>query len=200
MFNGTNVNTNNSTAKTQIDNWYNTNLSSYASYIEDTIYCNDRSISQLNGWDPNGGNTTLSLIFSPRNRVSSTYTPTLECSRAIDRFTVSSTKGNRSLTVPIGLLTSDEIMYAGGKFSTDNSTYYLKTNQSYWLLSPNYFKSTRAGEIVIYSDGSINNLGVNASNVGGVLPGLRPVVSLKSTDIVESGDGTSTNPYVIKTS
>ncbi len=30
--------------------------------------------------------------------------------------------------------------------------------------------------------------------------GIRPVISLKSTDVVESGDGTQTNPYVIKTS
>ena len=30
--------------------------------------------------------------------------------------------------------------------------------------------------------------------------GLRPVVSLKSTDVVVSGDGTASNPYVIKTS
>jgi hypothetical protein len=29
--------------------------------------------------------------------------------------------------------------------------------------------------------------------------GVRPVISLKSTDVVESGDGTQNNPYVIST-
>jgi len=192
MFNGSNVNANSSTAKTTIDNWYNRNLSSYTSYIEDTVYCNDRSISALNGWNPNGGDPTKLLYFSPHIRAWSTYTPTLSCSRAVDRFTVSSTKGNGKLTYPIGLITSDEVMYAGGKGGTDNSTYYLYTNQYYWTISP-HSPGILAGEFMVNLYGRID------LNAVGNSYGIRPVVSLKSTDVVSSGDGTSTNPYVIQT-
>ena len=193
MFNGSNVNTNSSTAKTTIDNWYNSNLSSYTSYIEDTVYCNDRSISQLNGWNPNGGDTTKYLYFSPEDRAWSTYIPTLSCSRAVDRFTVSSSKGNGELTYPVGLITSDEVMYAGGKGGTANRTYYLYTNQYYWALSPYYFYYSNARVIGVYSTGYIDVIYV-------VNPyGVRPVVSLTSNAVIASGDGTQNNPYTIQT-
>ena len=189
------TNTTNSTAKTQVDNWYNSNLSSYTSYIEDTVYCNDRSISELNGWNPNGGDTTKYLYFGPYTRVWTNHTPSLECSRTQDRFTVSSTKGNGALTYPVGLITSDEVVYAGGRGGPSNNAYYLYTNQSYWAASPYNFYSYYAYEIYAFSSGSINNNGV------GFTSGVRPVVSLTGTSaVVSSGDGTSTNPYVIQTS
>ena len=195
MFNGSNVNANNSTAKTTIDNWYNSNLSSYSSYIEDTVYCNDRSIGELNGWNPNGGDITKYLYFGSLTRSGTNHRPNLECSRTQDRFTVSSTKGNGALTYPVGLITSDEIMYAGGIKSTSNSTYYLYTNQDYWSLSPGDFSGSGAYEIGVDPNGAIDGYdSVSSSN------GVRPVVSLTSSSaVVSSGDGTSTNPYVIQT-
>ena len=48
------VNTKNSTIKTGIDAWYAKHLSNYDVYIEDTIFCNDRTILSLGGWDPDG--------------------------------------------------------------------------------------------------------------------------------------------------
>ena len=185
------INSTNSNAKTIVDNWYNTNLSSYGSYIEDTIYCNDRSISELNGWDPNGGDTTKRLFFSPNTRTWTDHVPNLTCSRALDRFTVSSTLGNGALTYPVGLITSDEVMYAGG--TSTNKTYYLYTNNYYWTLSSDYFDNYNAYELTVSSNGNINHGNVVTIN-------FRPVISLKSTDIVSSGNGTSTNPYIIQTS
>ena len=188
------VNTTNSTAKTRIDNWYNTNLSDYSTYIEDTIYCNDRSISQLGGWNPHGGSTTDYLYFSPRDRIHSTYTPTLACSRALDRFTVSSSKGNGALTYPVGLITSDEVMYAGGNGDTGNGTYYLYTNKIFWSASPIAFSIG----LLYASEFGVDSRGlIGSSSVSYTTGGLRPVISLKDTDFVRSGDGTSTNPYFI---
>ena len=194
MLNESNINTTNSTVKTQVDNWYNTNLSSYTSYIEDTIYCNDRSISELNGWNPNGGDTTNSLYFSTYTRIEINISPSLACNRMIDRFTISSSIGNGALTYPIGLLTSDEVMYAGGKGSTGNSTYYLYTNQSYWVNSPTIFGNNGGSTHIVSSSGSIVSADISVSS------GHRPVISLKPNTMVSSGDGTSTNPYVISTS
>ena len=189
------TNTTDSTIKTQIDNWYNINMLSYTSYIEDTIYCNDRSISELNGWNPNGGSTTSYLYFSPYKRIWTNYTPTLSCSRTQDRFTVSSTLGNGALTYPVGLITSDEVMYAGVRGSTTNNTYYLYTNQNYWAGSPNYFNNNTASELSVGHHGSFST----SYPVFDSTLGVRPIISLKATDVVSSGDGSSTNPYVVDT-
>ena len=202
MLNNNNINTNDSAAKTQLDNWYNTNLSSYTNYIEDTVYCNDRSISQLGGWDPNGGSTTSNyqLLFNSYKRAYSQYTPSLSCSRALDRFTVSSANGNGALTYPVGLLTSDEMMYAGGRLVTDNTTFYLYSNQYYWTISPIGYNSTNNINYPVVHIIDISNSGDIISKSVAYPYGLRPVISLKPDLLVESGDGTSTNPYVIQTS
>ncbi len=195
MFNESNINSSNSSAKSQIDSWYNTNLSSYTDYLEDTVYCNDRSISDIAGWNPNGGDSTKGLYFSPATRLKTTYVPNLACSRVLDRFTVLSSNGNGALIYPVGLITSDEIMYAGGLYNTANTTYYLYNNQEYWTMSPNSFSTDYPSEVTVLSSGAINTNYVNAH-----YNGLRPVVSISATSNVESGDGTATNPYVIQTS
>ena len=182
-------NTTSSTIKTAIDTWYSTNMTSNTSNLEDTIWCNDRSISLLNGWNPNGGDTRQYLRFSPYTRAYTTYSPSLLCP-SNDSFTVSNSNGNGALTYPVGLLTSDEIMMAGGKGGTDNSTYYLYTNQNYWAVSPNYFYSYFASEFRVYSSGALRYVGVDGAN------GARPAVSLK-LGATWSGSGTSTDPYTV---
>ena len=184
-------NANDSTIKTAIDTWYANNMTSYTNKLEDTPYCNDRTIYQLNGLNPNGGSTTSYLYLSPYGRTKSTYTPSLTCNTN-DAFTVSTSNGNGKLTYPVGLLTSDEIMLAGGKRGSSNSTYYLYTSQNWWSGSPLYF-TNYAFELLVNSSGSLthNNV-VNAY-------GVRPAVSLKpGTKFAEGGTGISTNPYVVE--
>ena len=178
-----------STIKTAIDTWYSTNMTSYTSNLEDTVWCNDRSISSLGGWDPNGGNTGQYLFFSPYARAYTTYSPSLLCP-SNDSFTISNSNGNGALTYPAGLLTSDEIMMAGGKGGQGNSTYYLYTYQAFWTLSPNYININNASEFRVNSTGYLNNYSV--SNAYGV----RPSISLKSGGSW-SGSGTSTDPYTV---
>ena len=50
-------------------------------------------------------------------------TPTLKCTNNNDKFTKSTTIGNGKLTKMIGLITSDEVIYAGG--TSINEEYYL---------------------------------------------------------------------------
>ena len=190
MLNTNSVNTTNSLIKGRLDRWYNSNLSRYTSYIEDTVYCNDRSISEINGWNPNGGDTTKSLYFSPRTRFLTNYTPNLACTRELDRFTVSSTKGNGALTYPVGLITSDEVMYAGGLGGTDNNTYYLYTNLPYWTNSPSYIDNFSHSIYVSSSGGVYSNN--NDSTIG-----VRPVISVSPSNIFISGNGTRTDPYYL---
>ena len=181
--------------KATIEQWYNKNLLNYTDYIEDTIYCNDRTISQLGMWDPNEGDShNIHLYFSPEDRVSSTFTPTLECSRPLDRFTVSSTKGNGALTYPVGLITSDEAMYAGGYNYTANNSYYLYTGLPQWSMSASYTANNHYYEMNIAANGAISHDDCYTTYES---VGVRPVISIKGNDLVRSGDGTANNPYFV---
>ena len=150
-------NTNNSTIKTVIDNWYSENMTNYTNKLEDTVWCNDRSIYTLNGWDPNGGVTSgnswniYSLLFSAYNRVWNTHSPSLTCSRNIDKFTTSTSNGNGKLDYPVGLLTADEIMLSGARSGTSNNSYYLYTGNSWWVGSPYRFSDGLAFEFGVSS-------------------------------------------------
>ena len=183
----------NSTTSRTIDNWYYTNIEQkgYSEYLEDTVWCNDRSISQLNGWNPDGGSTTSYLRFGAYNRAYITYTPDLSCSREIDKFTVNESNGNGDLDYPVGLITADEIMLAGGKVTSSNSSYYLYTGNDWWAGSPYVFYDDAQG-VYVSSTGSLLS-----SRVARAI-GARPGVSLRPGTSISGGDGTSLSPFTIE--
>jgi len=188
----------NSTTEGTIDYWYATNIApNYSSYIEDTIWCNDRSLYSLGPFDPNGGPTLQTtqeetqnwLMFKSAGNYLFGQTPNLTCPRDIDKFTVNTGNGNGDLDYPVGLLTIDEIRLAGGGME-ENSTYYLYTGQDYWGGSP-VFVNYAVGSSV-WADGYLGG-----SDVNGEI-GVRPSVSLKpGFTIAEGGTGTASNPYVV---
>ena len=185
-------NTTSSTVKTAIDNWYSTNMTSYTNKLEDTVWCNDRTIYQLNGWNPNGGDTTEYLYFGGYSRAYSTYSPSLSCNKN-DAFTKENVAiGNGKLTYPVGLITADEIMLGGGKIDAYNSTYYLYTNEPYWS-GPPYFYTRYAYGFNVTSSGYLRSCFIDNVTVG-----VRPAVSLKPGVRFASGDGTSDTPYVVE--
>ena len=199
----THTNTNDSTIKGVIDTWYHDNMTSYTSQLEDAVWCNDRSIV-TDLANSNGGNfssyTTLGYgtnktLYGPTSRVGykvSNPTPTLKCAQNNDKFTVNASNGNGALTYPVGLITVDEIAYAGGLYGTGNSSFYLYTGQEYWALSPFRFYGSYAGGFGLYSDGSLTNTIVYSSS------GVRPSVSLQpGIAMTGGGSGTSADPFVI---
>ena len=180
-----------STIKTAIDNWYKTTTletdSATKSLVADQIFCNDRSAgsTQTAAWTSTGAN----YYYGARDRLYTNKTPILTCPTASDKFTVDTSNGNGALTYPIGLITADEVAMAGGVYNTSNSSYYLYTNQVYWLGSPSYFSSSDPRGFLVYSSGGLSYTGVNYSSSG-----ARPVVSL-SSKVKLSGDGTYNNVY-----
>ena len=199
------ANTTNSNAKNKIDTWYASNLISYTNKLEDTIWCNDRSFGDgnNNGWIANGGDLSIELYYGAKERsayASNTSTvknqPSLACANKNDRFTVSNTNGNGDLTYPIALLTEDEIVFAGGLAGIVNGTFYLKSSQNNWSLSPKEF----SGEIATIATQFLwnsTNYYVNEGTMH-VDEGIRPSVSLKPGQLIKSGTGTVTDPYVIE--
>ena len=106
----------------------------------------------------------------------------------------SSNKGNKALTYPVGLITADEVAYAGGVNGRTNSSYYLYTNSVYWTMSPSYFYNGGANVFDVLSTGYlIDNGDVNYAR------GVRPVLNLKADTAISGGDGTADSPFVVQT-
>ncbi len=192
----THANTNNSTIKTYLDNWYQENLLSYLSYMSlDAGFCNDRS--RLSDGDVHYGVIGRLLTGAIQ--------PQFACPQTNDLFTTStSLKGNKSLTYPVGLITLDEVVYAGGVFFGDaNPSYYLNNKTFYWTMTPYDFNGGGVSLGAIYgeatcdfgSDPDSDRVGVGCSNV---MISVRPVINLASYVEITSGDGTIDNPYIVK--
>ncbi len=188
----THANINDSTIKTVLDTWYEENLLSYASYIADSGFCGDRSIYEGKGTGLGyGKNETYYQIY---NRLTIIYQPQFVCSQNDDLYTISSSsKGNKALDYPIGLITADEVVFAGGRPSISNDSYYLYLNSYYWTMNPYYFNGSNARVDALYSTGYLSDNSVSGSRC------IRPVINLDSNVEITQGDGTISNPYVIKT-
>lgn len=183
----THENINDSTIKTANDNWYKTNIEDkgYSQYVADAIYCNDRTLIKET-------ETSVTDTFYGAFNREIFNTPTLKCPQNNDKFTVSDTLGNGNLTYPVGLITADEVMYAGG--TELNSSYYLFIEDCFWTMTPsNYFHSTGstgAAPYYVMTYGKISNSYSYDDYM------LRPVISLKS-DLSFSGNGTMDSPFEI---
>ena len=191
-----NANTNNSTIKSYLDSWYSTNLSEYASYIADSGFCNDRTLSTRSN-NGNGVQTNVTAYYAAYDRYYTNYNPSLVCPNAKnDLFTVSETDGNQALTYPIGLITIDELMLAGARNEYVNKLYYPFSGYTYWTMSPGNFDSgsATAHEFGLSSDGVANNTWVASAY------GVRPVINLRSDVQISGGIGTQNEPFVVKTS
>ncbi|MBR7042081.1 MAG: hypothetical protein IKI04_01125 [Bacilli bacterium] len=172
-------NTTNSTMKSGVDAWYKHYLlEDYDDYIEDTIFCNDRSIRALNGWNPDGGMTNAYLQFKEYN-----VTSDLSCTNTTDKFSVSNSSA--PLTYKVGLMSSPEMNILNNANA--------RTRQYYWLASPNYYYYSAFGRRVD-GGGGVDGTGVYDTY------GVRPAVSLTPGIEYSDGDGSRANPYIIGTS
>ena len=181
------TNNTNSTMKGTLDTWYKNNLISYASYIADETFCNDRSVTGGSGYL-----TTPTTYYGAFNRLYNKKTPSLKCAQDNDKFKVSNESAK--LDYPVSLITVDEVAMAGGVYNTANSNYYLYNGQYYWTISSARFRSNYFVTDVwnIVPSGGLYPWGQVSSSFG-----TRPVINLKADTQITKGDGTALNPYVV---
>ena len=203
-----NANILDSRIKEKVDAWYQSNIlnekdenNNYLEeYLSDGIFCNDRSSKDT---------AYPMLTFSPAVRGTNNVDVSFKCLNidgtfnTNDAFTLKTSDtesrveasgiGNNMLKYPVGLITIDEVSFAGGKRSTINNKFYLYTGTNYWTMSPNSFGENHlyAFQYTVTSSGSIYNYPTIHSY------GVRPVINLKSDILYKSGNGTETNPYII---
>ena len=192
----THANTNKSTILTNLETWYNNNLKTYESVIADTVWCNDKTVTDTSydPWSANGDATGLGYgtnktyygatqrLVSASNSAGGTG-PSLKCNGELSK-----------INSKVGLITADELAFAGYAFNISNTTTYLQENATdtfWWSLSPFGFLGGRT--YVWYVSGSYG--GVGDSIVANTY-GFRPSISLKPSTNV-TGNGTSEKPYVV---
>ena len=173
-------NTKNSTMKSGVDAWYKKYLyENYDQYIEDTIFCNNRSIKQIGGWNANGGNLLTTFTF----KESSDGTNDLSCENTTDQFSISNP--NARLSYKVGLMSSSEAKIL-------NNSKIRKTGQYYWLATPDDFYNTYISGFRINTNGALVN---DTYYFSGVRPAISLIPNIKYTE----GDGSQAHPYIIKT-
>ena len=197
------LNTNDSTIKTYIDNWYNNNLSSYSKYIStEAVYCNDRELAPGQTYS-----TSSSFDYAPSGRLD-TNKPTYNCTNNKDAF--SGNNSEAKLTYPIGLMTADEIAYAGGKVTPDLPSpyawYYLNSaggsitgSTAWWSLSPDDSRDSLVGVPDVWIVCGSDLPGRLQSGFAFTKSGVRPAISLKTCTLWTSGNGAPETPYEIST-
>ena len=199
-------NTTDSKMKTTLDNWYKTNIydKNLESYLVNQTFCNDRSISQKSWSIGDGYTLNKTTFYSPHYRMITSHEPTLICKNNNDKFTLktnalSSIKGtngygNNALNYPVGLMTADEVVLAGGMYNVMNSKYYLYNGQFNWTASASRFFANEAKSNVWYLDSS----GALADTYPVSWQGARPVINLNVNVKIVSGSGTENDPYIIE--
>ena len=188
--------------KTFLDNWYAnyTDLNKTGTKITDQIYCNDRTASTSNVAYSTTNYTTLTswnskgttYYYGANGRVwNNPVSPDYKCPVASDKFTTTTVKGNGKLSYPVGLISADEITFAGLPVGKINNSFYLYTGADYWAGSPiAFFDGDIAYGFFVGGDGALNIDYVNYTY------GVRGVVSL-SSEANLIGDGTWNNVYEV---
>ncbi len=186
------------------------------------------SSSNISGPDDNGwvedmidSEGTINTYYGAYIRLERYKQPTLKCSTTYnngdgiinknkDYFTYTGAAGikqngtdvkitgTQSLDYPIGLITVDEVVFAGGVPYKINSNFWLKIGSIFWTMSPAFFDSANKFPQVFY----LNTSGIIGESNVTVAYGLRPVINLKSDTKFTFAHpdqplGTSTNPYIV---
>ena len=199
-------NINDSVMKNFLENTFFTSViktteKDYSSYLENNIFCYDRTLSKV-------GNYGGALLSKDINATNYNYftskinvqrgTPSLQCEEQRDQFSLSTSSGgtsgygNNTLKYSVGLITYDEALLAGAESYTSNNNYYLYTGQNYWIGSPFNWHIYYSYLCGVYASGALTWYYYSPLSLG-----IRPSLSLKSGIIYVFGDGTVTNPYVI---
>ena len=126
------ANTNKSTILTNLETWYTNNLKTYESVIDNSVWCNDKTKvtdTSYNPWSYGGNATGLGYgtnktYYGATQRLISTSNsaggtgPSLKCNGELSK-----------ITSKVGLITADELAYAGYAYGLENSTTYFALRQ-----------------------------------------------------------------------
>ena len=168
----------NSQAKTQLESWYQTNIGSKADLAKNVAsgayYCEQAKVKYSDSYT--SGSATMTIY--------SKYTPDFKCS--------SDGNGKGVVNASVGLLSYDEVVYAGGYYNQSNYNYYLYNSTYFWTMSPAGFSGSYSSVWGVNATGNIDRDFVDDTYR------LRPVLNLTADTQISDGDGTKENPFIIQ--
>jgi len=186
------ANTNDSTIKTYLEDWYKANIEDKGlnNLLSDSGFCNDRTITY-----GDGVSAITQTNYAPLDRWNK-KTPSLICpNKERDLFTTNtSAVGNKASLYPVGLITIDELVHAGVAYGYFNKLSYIYSTDWYWTMSPADFSADTGATYEFYFDGGGNAHRVWVTSTSAV----RPVINLKSDVEITGGIGTANDPFVVK--
>ena len=157
------------TAKTRLDSWINSNITgnNASKVASGKYYCEQAKVLYYN-WSADTGTTWTNY---------SEYNPDFRCQ--------SDDNGHGIVEAKIGLLTYDEVVYAGGYPNRGNVKYYLYAGErGWWTMSPGGIKPNSNAYAWKVNDpigsepglhtGTNQNLNVLSTQI------IRPVINLKA--------------------
>lgn len=176
-------------------------LSEYDHLIVNTEWCNDTSVddrylrdsSLIEVTDPSLAEYVTDT-YSTTTRLEAN-TPNLKCNYiGVGNTTTTKHVGK------IGLLTADEVTFAGGKKDIANTTYYLYENATtmpYWTMSPYSVYGYYNGRItpmmwLVYPTAGLAGATSTENAIGAVRPSI-----VISSNTYAKGDGTTASPYYL---
>lgn len=190
-----------------LNTWYIANIIE-TNYTEDvsknTIFCNNKKdylFTTNKTYYEAKGIMPVYKDSSNRNK----YDPdtlinhfSLSCVNQNDRFVVT----DRTLSYPVGVLSADEVLLAGGYLTDSDDEYqngpggltivdfYLKTSKAFWTSSA-YARTTSNQNYVVAVDTDGVMRGKRVTETASVIP----VISLNGNMRITTGNGTASNPY-----
>lgn len=177
-----------STVKTFVENWYTNNLKlKYQDYLVETSYCVDMEVND-------DYSTSDEIYYGATSRLlgddaSFDSEPSLICNSSID--------GIEENLYYVGLISSDEVSFAGGEFYGDNNKFYLYTGKDYWTGSAfGYDAVYGAISFMIHNGGLYNGMFFD-ENFETYYADVFPTISLSSSTQFNGGNGSKTAPYVV---
>ena len=193
-------NTTDSAIKTIIDAWYQKNLINYTKYLSTSaVYCNDRSLGTGQTYSASSEFNFAPYYRMDYNTNGAKANPSYNCTDTRDAFSVDNTSAK--LDYPIGLMTADEIAFAGGVAFIKMSTPYAwfisnslgnQVSTTWWTLSPISWGGADPRVWRWYSNSLRLSNGFMTTSYS-----VRPAISLKSFIKYSTGNGTPETPYEI---
>ncbi len=168
--------------KTAVDEWYTANLKDeYEKYLSSTIYCIDRSsYTDVTGNVANETYNNTNHFMGSYIRTIINDTPSLVCPNQ-----------NDEVSLNIGLISADEVLFAGLSNGTVNYNNYLYSREMVWTITPSAFLNGFANAIYLSYSGSLDSYpSLYAFSV-------RPTISIKSGTPYSGGTGNWDDPYTI---
>ncbi len=168
-----------STIKKYLEDWYEENMMTYDEYIGTSKFCNDTTVTEESGsyvWY--GAIDRLENNDPP--------TPSFKCNKTEKPY------GGLYKDLKVGLITADEVMFAGGGYDSNESYYLSGKSGPFWTASPYFF-----GDDLAFTLEVVSYYGSMEPDMTSEWLATRPIINLKSDLMVTEAAGTINDPYIV---